>query len=314
MKISREVKTAVLVLSGIFLLIFLFNYMKGDNLFEPQDTYYTEFDYNALSQSSPVTVRGNRVGKVRDIKYDYETGKTRVAFTVDEQLKFSKESRVRLYETGLMGGNALALIVSTKGEQAVFGDYLKSEVEQGLVTSLSKNFSSVGTELGTTLKTADTLLVNLNKIVADESEDGLKRTIADLNATIKSFKTVAESVDVMVKMNDDKLASVLTNVDSITKDLSLITDDLKTIKISETVAELDKTLASVNSIMTQIDNGDGTIGKLLKDDGLYANLEAASKEMEELIRDIKLHPARYRRILSKKEIPYTPPSDDSDNN
>ena len=141
MKISREVKTAVLVLSGIFLLIFLFNYMKGDNLFEPQDTYYTEFDYNALSQSSPVTVRGNRVGKVRDIKYDYETGKTRVAFTVDEQLKFSKESRVRLYETGLMGGNALALIVSTKGEQAVFGDYLESEVEQGLVTSLSKNFS-----------------------------------------------------------------------------------------------------------------------------------------------------------------------------
>lgn len=288
--------------------------MKGDNLFEPQDTYYTEFDYNALSQSSPVTVRGNRVGKVRDIKYDYETGKTRVAFTVDEQLKFSKESRVRLYETGLMGGNALALIVSSKGEQAVFGDYLESEVEQGLVTSLSKNFSNVGTELGTTLKTADTLLVNLNKIVADESEDGLQNAIAELNATMKSFKTVAESVDVMVKMNDDKLASVLSNVDSITADLSVITNDLKNVKLSETVAELDKTLASVNSIMNQIDNGEGTIGKLLKDEGLYANLEAASKEMEELIRDIKLHPARYRRILSKKEIPYTPPAEESDNN
>lgn len=314
MKISREVKTAVLVLSGIFLLIFLFNYMKGDNLFEPQDTYYTEFDYNALSQSSPVTVRGNRVGKVKDIKYDYESGKTRVAFTVDEQLKFSKESRVRLYETGLMGGNALALIVSTKGEQAVYGDYLESEVEQGLVTSLSKNFSNVGTELGTTLKTADTLLVNLNKIVADESEDGLQHAIAELNATMKSFKAVAESVDVMIKMNDDKLASVLTNVDSITKDLSVITNDLKSVKLSQTVAELDKTLASVNAIMSQIDNGEGTIGKLLKDEGLYENLEAASKEMEELIRDIKLHPARYRRILSKKEIPYKPPTEESENN
>lgn len=288
--------------------------MKGDNLFEPQDTYYTEFDYNALSQSSPVTVRGNRVGKVKDIKYDYESGKTRVAFTVDEQLKFTKESRVRLYETGLMGGNALALIVSTKGEQAIYGDYLKSEVEQGLVTSLSKNFSNVGTELGTTLKTADTLLVNLNKIVADESEDGLQHAISELNATMKSFKAVAESVDVMVKMNDDKLASVLTNVDSITKDLAVITGDLKNVKLSETVAELDKTLASVNAIMTQIDNGEGTIGKLLKDEALYANLEAASKEMEELIRDIKLHPARYRRILSKKEIPYTPPVEEGENN
>lgn len=288
--------------------------MKGDNLFEPQDTYYTEFDYNALSQSSPVTVRGNRVGKVKDIKYDYESGKTRVAFTVDEQLKFSKESRVRLYETGLMGGNALALIVSTKGEQAVYGDYLESEVEQGLVTSLSKNFSNVGTELGTTLKAADTLLVNLNKIVADDSEDGLQHAIAELNATMKSFKAVAQSVDVMIKMNDDKLASVLTNVDSITEDLSVITNDLKNVKLSQTVAELDNTLASVNAIMSQIDNGEGTIGKLLKDEGLYENLEAASKEMEELIRDIKLHPARYRRILSKKEIPYTPPKEESENN
>lgn len=288
--------------------------MKGDNLFEPQDTYFTEFDYNALSQSSPVTVRGNRVGKVKNIIYDYETGKTRVAFSVDEKLKFSKESRVRLYETGLMGGNALALIVSTKGEQAVYGDYLESEVEQGLVTSLSKNFSNVGTELGTTLKSADTLLVNLNKIVADESEDGLQNAIAELNATMKSFKAVAQSVDVMVKMNDDKLASVLTNVDSITKDLSVITSDLKNVKLSQTVAELDKTLASVNSIMSQIDNGEGTIGKLLKDEGLFENLEAASKEMEELIRDIKLHPARYRRILSKKEIPYTPPAEESENN
>lgn len=288
--------------------------MKGDNLFEPQDTYFTEFDYNALSQSSPVTVRGNRVGKIQEIKYDYTTGKTRVAFTVDEQLKFSKESRVRLYETGLMGGNALALIISDKGEQAVFGDYLESEVEQGLVTSLSKNFSSVGTELGTTLKSADTLLVNLNKIVADQSEKGLKNAIAELNTTMKSFKAVAESLDNLVKLNDDKLASVLTNVDSITSDLSVITSDLKNVKLSQTVAELDKTLASVNAIMSQIDNGEGTIGKLLKEDSLYDNLEAASKEMEELIRDIKLHPARYRRILSKKEIPYTPPEDDSENN
>ena len=66
--------------------------------------------------------------------------------------------------------------------------------------------------------------------------------------------------------------------------------------------------------MASINNGDGTIGKLLKDEGLYDNLEAASKEMEELVRDIKLHPARYRRILSKKEIPYTPPKEEDQNN
>lgn len=298
------------MLSGIVLLIFLFNYLKGENLFESPDTYYTEFDYNALSSSSPVTVMGNNVGKIKDIRYDYDTGKTRVEFTVDDQLKFSKQSKVRLYATGLMGGNALAIVVSNEGEIAKSGDFLNSEVEEDLISSLTKNFSGVSTNLDTTLKTADTLLVNLNNLVADDSEDGIKNAIAELNATMKSFKAVSYSVNALVKKNDEKLSSVLENVDTITQNLSVITSDLQKVKFSETIAELDKTLASVNNMMKSIQNGDGTIGKLLKDEGLYDNLEAASKEMEELVRDIKLHPARYRRILSKKEIPYTPPTED----
>ena len=313
MKISREIKTAILVLSGIILLIFLFNYLKGENIFESPDTYYTEFDYNALSSASPVTVKGNNVGKIKDINYDFNTGKTRVAFSVDEQLKFSKQSKIRLYKTGLMGGNALAIIVSNEGELAKPGDFLNSEVEEDLVSSLTKNFSGVSDNLDATLQAADTLLINLNNLVADESEAGLKNAIKELNETMKSFKSVSYSLNALVKNNDAKLSSVLANVDTITKNLSVITSDLQNVKFSETVAELDKTLASVNTLMAGIKNGDGTIGKLLKDEGLYDNLEAASKEMEELILDIKLHPARYRRILSKKEIPYTPPEEDENN-
>jgi len=314
LKISREVKTAILVISGILLLIFLFNYLKGENLFESPNTYYTEFDYNALSASSAVTIKGNTVGKVKNISYDFETGKTKVAFTVNEELSFSKESTVRLYETGLMGGNALAIIISDVGETAKPGDFLKSEIKEGLVNKLTDNFSGLSSNLDMTLKSADTLLGNLNSLVIDESEDGIKNAIAELNATMKSFKLVSYSVNDLVKKNDEKLTSILNNVDTITQNLAVITTDLQKVKFSETVAELDKALASVNNLMTSIQNGDGTIGKLLKEEGLYDNLEAASKEMEELVRDIKLHPARYRRILSKKEIPYTPPTEEDQNN
>lgn len=313
MKISREVKTAVLVLSGIILLIFLFNYLKGENLFESPNTYYTEFDYNALSSSSPVTVKGNTVGKIKDISYDFDSGKTKVAFTVNDQLTFSKQSKVRLYQTGLMGGNALAIIISEEGEKAKPGDFLQSEIKEGLVNTLSDNFTGLSSNLDTTLKSADTLLVNLNSLVADESEDGIKNAIKELNATMKSFKSVAYSINTLVSKNDDKLAALLTNFDSISKDLSVITGDLKKVEFSKVVDNLNNTLTSVNSLMASVKNGDGTLGKLLKEEGLYENLEAASKEMEELIRDIKLHPARYRRILSKREIPYTPPKEDQNN-
>ena len=304
MKITKEVKTAVLVLLGIFLFIFGYNYLKGQNLFEPKNIYYTEFDYNALSSSSVVTVKGNTVGKIQDIIYDFKTGKTRIAFSVNDQLKFSVNSKIRLYETGLMGGNALAVIISNDGELAKPGDVLESEIQVGLITSLSKNFSGLSTDLNTTLKSTDTLLTNINKIVIDESDAGLKRTIAELNATLKSFKNLANSLNGVVSENDKNITTILENFKTTSNDLAVMTSELKEANVGNTVQSLNETLTKINVLLAGVNNGEGSMGKLLKDETLYQNLEGATKEMEALLKDIKLHPKRYFRILSKKEIPY----------
>jgi phospholipid/cholesterol/gamma-HCH transport system substrate-binding protein len=293
LKISREIKAAVLVLSGVLLMVFLINYLSGESLFNSNEAYYTEFDYNALTKASPVTVKGNNVGKIKDIIYDFKTGKTRVSFTVDDQLKFSKQTKVRLYKTGLMGGNALAIVVSDKGDIAQSGDFLASEVEEDLISSLSNSFSGVSKNLDTTLLSADSLLVNLNTIVLDESDNGIKSAIAELNATMKSFKSVSYTVNSLVKENGEKLTTVLSNFELITNDLAMITEDLKNVKISKTVANLDTTLLTVNNLMTSIKNGEGSMGKLLKDEGLYENLEGAALQMEQLLEDMKLNPKRY---------------------
>jgi phospholipid/cholesterol/gamma-HCH transport system substrate-binding protein len=313
LKVSREVKTAILVLSGIALFIYLFSFLKGDDLFSNTKTYYTLFDYNALSPSSPVTVKGNKVGKVEEIEYVFETGKTKVSFSVDPKLKFSKNSVIRLYETGIMGGNALAIVNSYDNDFANPGDYIKSEVKPGLITSLESNFSGLSSDLDSTIRSADTLMTSLNKLVVDESEDGLKRTIAELNTSLKSFQTLSSSIQGVIAQNDQKIASVLDNFDKTSNDLSELAKELKEAGLSKTLGNLDKTLESLQSVLASIDNKEGTIGKLLHDDAVYKNIEAATKEMELLLLDIKLHPARYRRILSKKEIPYEEPTEDQKN-
>ncbi len=313
MKISREVKTAILVLSGIALFIYLFSYLKGEDLFSKTETYYTEFDYNALSMSSPVTVKGNKVGKIEDIAYDFESGKTRVSFSVNPKLQFSKNSIIRLYETGLMGGNALAIVNANDGDIAKPGDFIPSEVQPGLITSLTSNFSGISSDLDSTIRAADTLMTNLNELVVDESEVGLKSTIAELNSTLKSFKTLSFSIQGVIKENDEKIASVLDNFVKTSNDISELSNELKEAGLSTTLDNLGKTLEKMQGILASIDNNEGTIGKLLNDDTLYNNLESASKEMELLLLDIKLHPARYRRILSKKEIPYQAPTEDQKN-
>lgn len=310
LKVTREVKTAVLVITGIVLFIYLFNYLKGENLFDSNITYYTWFDYNALETSSPVTIKGNTVGKIIRISYDSDSGKTLVELSVKKDLRFSKNSIVRLYELGILGGNGLAIIPAEEGEMAEEGDFLESEVEPGLVRSLTKNFSGLSDGLDNTLKSADTLLVNLNKVVNDDSENGLKAVIAELNATLKGYKNLSYSVNTMISKNDENITAILENFKVISQDLTQLSTELKEANLGDAVAKLDTTLAGVNSLIAGLENGEGTMGKLLKDEALYTNLKNASKELEELLRDFKLHPNRYTRILSKKEIPYKEEQDD----
>ena len=313
MKISREVKTAILVLSGIALFIYLFSFLKGEDIFSKTDTYYTEFNYNALTMASLVTVKGNKVGKIEAIDYEFDTGKTRVSFSVNPKLKFSKNSVIRLYETGLMGGNGLAIVNANDGDIAKPGDFISSEVEPGLITALANNFNGISSNLDSTIIAADTLMTNLNELVVDDSELGLKSTIAELNSSLKAFKNLSNSIQGVIKENDKKIASILDNVEKTSIELSALSTELKEAGLSNTVKNLSKTLEKMQVILASIDNSEGTIGKLLNDDTLYKNLEGASKEMELLFLDIKLHPERYRRILSKKEMPYEAPTEDQKN-
>lgn len=313
MKLSREVKTAILVISGIVFLIIGINYLKGINVFEPKNEFYTEFDYNALTSSSPVTIKGNSVGKINSIKYDFDTGKTRVAFTIDKGLKFSKDSKMRLYEMGLMGGNGIAIIPAEGGALAENGDFLASEVEEGLVKSLTSNFSGLSSGLDDTLKSADSLLMNLNNLVEDDSDKGLKNAIAEFNSTIKAFKSLSNSFNALIAKNDEGLTAVISNFNKVSEDLTVLSSDLKDADISKTVNDLDQTLLNVNSLLSGLDNGEGTLGKLLNDDDLYNNLEVASQQLQELLQDFKLNPQRYIKVSvfgKKDKSGYIKPEDE----
>jgi len=307
LNISREIKTAILVIGAIALFLFGFSYLKGQDLFSSNTIFYTEFDYNALQPSAPVTIKGNKVGKVETITYDFETGKTRVAFSVDNQFKFSKNSMIKLYELGLMGGNAITIIPANDSDFAKNNDLLKSTVEEGLVKSLTSNFSGLSSGLDGTLKKADTLLTGLNMFVKDDSEAGLKSAIAELNKTLKSFRGLSQSINNLIAKDNSKLNKMLAEFELTAKSFKGLSDSLQQANLGQTVANLDETLNKLNGVLSGIEQGKGTIGKLMKDEKLYDNFEAAAKELEELLQDIKLHPKRYFRVLSKKEIPYEKP-------
>ncbi|WP_136481230.1 MlaD family protein [Cognatitamlana onchidii] len=307
MKITREVKTGVLAILGIILFIFGFNYLKGENILSSSRVFFTEYsNVEGLVVSTPVTISGLPVGKVLDITFKEDgSGKLIVKLLVDSDFEFSVNSRAELYETGLIGGKAIAIMPAFDGaEVAQNGAYLKSGKKAGLTDLVNQRLTPLQEKIEVMMVSADGVLQNLNEVFDEKTKANLKKSIEELSYTMASFKETSSTLNKLMIDNQQNIDTVLTNARIISGNLSKVTKSLADSNLDETIKSLESTLNSFNGVLSDMQNGQGSIGKLLKDEALYDNLEAASKELEELLRDIKLHPNRYRRILSKKEIPY----------
>jgi phospholipid/cholesterol/gamma-HCH transport system substrate-binding protein len=313
LKITREVKTAVLVIGSILLFFWGYSFLKGKNLFDTTRKFYVIYEnVEGLAPSAAVTINGLTVGKVNTITIEPKTGKLLVEIQMDNDVPVAKSSTASIYEPGFIGGKQIAINPNFEDTNyAKSGDYLKPEVKLGLTASLEKNLAPIQEKLDKVLANADALLTNLNDVLDASTKANLKKTIAELNKTMTNFSSVSASADKILTDNKDKLGSAVANLDKTTGNFAKISEDLEKANLGQTVENLEKTLVNVNKMMADMESGKGTMGKLMKDEAMYNNLTNASKEIELLLQDLRLHPTRYVNVslFGKKEKPYTAPKE-----
>lgn len=312
MKLSKEVKTGILAIGAILLLIFGYSFLEGTNLLDKNREFFVKYDnVEGLAQAAPVTINGLTVGKVQDISFANSKGGLVVKFTVEKDFDFSKNSIVRIYSTGLIGGKSLGIFPQYDAANiAKSGDTLRGDVEDGMLTAVTKALGPLEKKVNNTLATVDTLLLSINAIVDEETRQNLKEAIANLNTTLNSFAGVSKNLNTILSNNTGKLDNTFTNLDKTAGNLSRLTDSLSQLETGKLVTDLQNVVDKMNQIVEGVDNGEGSIGKLLKDDKLYQNLEGASRQLEQLLQDVKLNPKRYVHIsvFGKKNKEYEPPA------
>lgn len=296
MKLSKEIKSAILVISGILLFIFIFYYLKGENILDNSKKISAVYDnVEGLAPSAAVTINGHKIGKVQSIHFTNDlSGKLSVTMLIDSDFKFSKNSTAQIYEAGLIGGKAIAIIPAfDEAPHIKSGDVLKSDVKPGLTDLVNQRLTPLQEKMETMMVSADTLLENLNTLFDAQTKTNIQSSIAELSTTIASFKATSESLNNLVVDNSSSIGETITNFNKISEDLTSLSTSLAAADLDTIMADLKSTISSFDQLLSAIENGEGSVGKLMKDDAIYNNLEGATKQLEQLLEDMKLNPKRY---------------------
>lgn len=315
MKISREVKTGILALVAIFLLIYGYSFLKGSNIFKTSRTFYVLYNnVEGLPISAPVTINGFTIGNVKKIDFINNEGTLIVTFDLNRDFQFSKTSTIRIYSTSLIGGKALAIIPNSQTTNlAKTGDTLYGEIEKGMMETVTGNLKPLEKRIYAALDGLDELLINVNSILDDKTKYNLKEAVSNLNTTMASFKNTSATLDELLSVNKTKLNQTFSNLEMTSENFAKFSDSLAQVDIQKLTASLEETIENFNSVMSKIENGEGSIGKLINDDELYNNLEGASEELEELLKDLKENPKRYMHfsVFGKKSKEYESSEDEN---
>ena len=307
MKISSELKTGLIALGSIAIFIWGFSYLKGEKLLDKSRHFYAEYDnVQGLESSGSITINGLKVGKVDNIYFHpKKSGKLIVKFSIENPINFSKNSIAQIYAPDFISGKSIKILPNYDGQTAVSGDSLRGNVEAGILGALNDQIAPLQSKVESFLISADTLLHGFNEIFDKDGQTNIKQSLAKLNMTLSSFKNASQSLDGILAENG-KIDSILKNATVASNNLMNLTDSLNNANLKSTVQKLETTVSHFNDVLDKVNKGEGSLGKLLKDEGLYENLEGATKEMEELLREMKLNPKRFVHfsLFGKKPKPY----------
>lgn len=309
MKVTREAKTAILVIGAILVFIWGYSFLKGRDLFNSYKTYYVTYkDVEGLSPSAPVTLNGLVVGKVTGITFtDPESGNLRIEMEVKTDFPISKTSHATMYEPSLLGGKQIAIIPDLANQTpAEDGDELKAGLKPGMLSVVGEKLSPLQTKVEATVVTADSLLTNLNKVVNKDTQENLRVAIAEMRGTMQEFNKAARTLNATLAGNKANIDATMTNLNKTSANFAEISEAVNSDQIASSIQSLEHSMGELDKMIADMQSGKGSLGKLLKDEAMYNNLTDASNELKELLADMKNNPKRYVHfsVFGRKGTPY----------
>ena len=303
MKIRNETKVGILAAFSIALLFIGYNFLKGNAIFSSETVLYARYTHvDGLGVSKPVLINGFQIGRVDKLQLQRD-GTIIATLKIKGKYEIPKNSIARLESTDLLGSKAIVMNLGTGTDFAKDGDTLNANVEKNLMEAVQPVQKKAEQIIGK----MDSLLTSINAIVNPNFQKNVDRSFASIAATLTSLEATSKKVDNLVGSESSKVAMILTNAESISNNLknnnakinailnniNTITDQVAAANFKQTIDNANKAIGELQGVVAKMNNGNGTLGLLLNDSKMYDNLNNASKNLDNLIIDLKENPKRY---------------------
>jgi phospholipid/cholesterol/gamma-HCH transport system substrate-binding protein len=307
-KISNEVKIGFTALITLLVFVWVYNFLKGKDLFSKTAQYYVVYDkVGGLAESSPIEVNGYRVGVVEAIKFlDPQSGRLLVTLSVDKGFRFPVNTYAEITTASLLAGMKIQLVYGNGPGTYSNGDTIPGRLAESLITKIESEFGPLKEKISDLISSIDTIIGSVNEIMDPQFRTNLKSGVASLSNTVKSIdgaelKATLENINKFTQMlaeNSGKLTSTFSSLEN-------VADTLAAADIYSSVSNLKSSLEKASVLMANLNNGQGTAGKLITNDSLYTNLSNSLESLNLLLLDMKANPKRYVHfsLFGKKNIP-----------
>lgn len=326
MKITREVKIGFFVVLMIASFIWGYGYLKGRNILKPVTEYTVVYDkIGGLSESNPVLINGYKVGQVSRIYFTDDTsGRLTVKIRLEKTFDIPRNSVAQIFSADLMGTKAIRIDLGSSDEFLEPGDTLAGLLEGSLQEQVSVQVLPLKMKAENLLLSIDSLLAVVQAIFNEDFKANFSNSITAIRQTIANLSSSTNKLDMLMSSEQVRISNILGNLQSISdnlknnnkelsniiRNISAISDTVAQANIRSTITGLNNTLEETSLLLSRIQQGEGTIGELVKNDTLYNNLVNASLQLELLLRDIRINPKKYLRMSLfdfSKQVPAEQP-------
>ena len=306
MKFNKETKVGILVLISGIILYIGFNFLKGNNIFSSSNKFNILYDnIEGLTVSNSVIINGFTVGRVEDIKILHDKNDSLlVKIDINKDVALLKGTSAKLASPDLLGGKIIELIQGNQTELMESGDYLLGVKEKGLATILEEKATPV-------LNTLDTAITNLSGYFDDDVSSNIKSIISNLEKMTKYGALSMKQANYILESNAKginetnknierltlKIDTLLSNSNVLVKDkVGALVDSLKELELHKIITSTSKTADQLEHMISKVDSGGGTLGKMIYDPLLYNNLNTAVEDLDFLLVDFQANPQRYINV------------------